>query len=374
MPIINAVNSTWLTGKAWLPNLGNSYAVFNNFSSKQISDRNSTSDLPYGVPYEKIWDVGHTYWQTNFSCPLLVTEQYSSPSMPYFNSIQFIDSFLKEIFRVNGFKQGDAFTDNTLKDKWDFNSNEIITSPNVDYIIKSFSIDITESDSSFSISILSTTDIRDYFNLFTAANSNITPLLPNKVYRLVKPFDVFMPSGCIGAPLGFIHNSSRHWPIQTTEMNQYSSLLREFHLSIETNTTQTATIGMPTSRPFLGTNSIKCTGSIKYIPLFFDNNSITFQKSGSTFSPAGFSVDMQAIDYISNSIRNGGKLYVSISTYPTMYVQAKVRGSNSYIFDGTNTNTPIGPVSISSWGLDTSGGAVNTISADFVTSPGLTSF
>lgn len=376
MPIINAANSIWLTGEVYLPTTGiNTYAVFNNFSSKQISDRSAATDIVYGSPYEKIWDVGHTYWQTEFSCPLLIPQVGYNPSAPYYNSIQIIADFLQEMLRPLGFKQGDTFSSNTFKNKWDFTQTENITSSNADYIIQKISIDITDTDASFSVSIISTMDIRAYFKVFSKNNPGAqNPFLDSVVYRTVMPWDINIPDGNIGSPLGFIQSSVRQWPIQTVSSTNYTSLLREFHITLESTTIQTPSIGIPTSRTFIGVNSIKSSGNIKYIPLYISGATKSFQLPGAGFSPAGIEVDMASIDYISNTTRHGGKLQVSMDMVSPMYVQALIRNRNVYIVNGKNAVTPLGPVSIASWGLNTRGGQTNEISVDFVTSPGIISF
>lgn len=376
MPIINAVSSTWLTGKVYLPQSAVAMNVpFISFSSKQISDRNTLTDIPYGFPYEKIFNVGNTYWQTDFTCPMLVLEAYQTPSAPFYNFYQCIYEFVSEIISAAGFKSGAAFTANSLKNKWDFDGTETIVNANSDYVIQKISIDITDSESSFTVSIISTIDIRPYFNIYRKVNDQTdTPFLNNIVYRTVSPYDIIIPSDCIGAPFYFQQSSVHQWPQQLYGGSAYTSLLRELHLSIDSNVIQVPTIGMPTSRAFLGVNSIKCTGNIKYIPLYYSGSTVNFQPIGAGFAPAGFSVDMAAIDYITNSQRHGGKLQVSLDMINPMYVGAYIKNVNRYIIDGKNSNTPLGPVSISNWGLSSSGGQINTIDCQFFTSIGLTSF
>lgn len=374
MPIINATNSIWLTGEIRLPISGSTLAVFNNFSSKQISDRSAATDIAYGAPYAKIWDVGHTYWQTDFSCPLLVAQANYTPRSPYYEATQCIQELMQEILSVNGFKQGDSFTTNTLKDKWDFGLTETITSNNADYIIQKLSIDITETESSFSVSILSTMDIRPYFNVFSKDNLNsYSPFLEDTVYRTVAPFDIDIPTDCIGAPFGFLQPTAKQWPIQTINSTAYSSLLKEFHLTIESDEiNKTPSIGIPSSRTFLGVNSVKCSGNIKYIPLFYPGDgTIRFQSAIADFAPAGWVVDTQSIDNIANTTRHGGRLSISMDMVNPMFVQAIIRNRNNYIINGKDLLTPIGPVSTSSWGLSTAAKQTNEISVDFVTSPGL---
>lgn len=375
MPIINPALSTWLTGKIWLPTYGAMNVPFINFSSKQISDRNAVTDSAYGSPYEKIWDVGNTYWKIDFSCPLFVTQDAVYPNPPYYNSLICIYEYLKEMLRTSGFKQGDAFSTNTFKDKWDFSITETINSPNADFIVQKLSLDITESEASFSVSLISTMDLRPYFNIFSKNNvSSDLVLLNNIVYRTVSPFDMTIPDNCIGSPFGFRHTSAKDWLIQMANKEEYSSLLREYHLSLESTVIQVPSIGIPTSRAFLGVNSIKCGGNIKYVPLYFSGGKpISFQLMGAGFAPAGWSVDMQAIDYIANTQRHGGKLQVSLDLANKIYVQAKIL-DGGYIVNGLDSNTPLGPVSTSQWGLSSSGGGINNIDVDFVTSPGITDF
>ena len=374
MPILNAATSVWLKGEIYNPFTNiSSYAIFSNFSSKQISDRNITTDVAYGSPYGKIWDVGHTHWQTDFTCPILLTQQNTTIFPPQYKAIDILYGLLATMLSASGFKMGDAFTSNTLKNKWDFQPfSETITSNNADYVIQKMSIDITDNDASFSTSILSTMDLRKYFNVTT--NTTNSPLVDDKVYRIAKPFDIEIPSGYIGSRLGFQQATEKQWPIQVADATAYSSLLKELHLSLEAGTIQVPTIGMPTSRTFLGINSLKCSGNMKYIPLFFNGNSVRFQDPAALFAPAGFSVDMQSIDYIVNSQRHGGKLQVSLGMVNPMFVGLKIKNSNAYIINGKDDSTPLGPVSISTWGLETSGAALNTITVDFVTSPGITTF
>jgi len=372
MPIINAVMSSWLKGQIYKSDANLSvYAIFSNFSSKQISNRSVSTDITYGSPYGKIWDIGDTTWQIDFSCPILVTEQGTNISGTKYNSFSIIDDLLTTMLSVNGFKSGDAFTTNTLKDKWDFSPfTETISSNNADYIIQKLSIDISDSDASFSVSLLSTMDLRQYFKI--SSNISDSPFADLKVYRLAKPYDIEIPSDCIGAPFGFQQATEKKWPTFTANSKDYSSLLKEFHLTVENDTIQTPTIGMPTSRTFLGINSLKCSGNIKYIPLFFQGTNIIFQDTAANFAPAGWTVDMMAIDYITNSQRHGGKLYVSMDMVNPIYVQAKIKNSTNYIVNGKDADTPLGPVSTSSWGL--SAGDINTIDVQFVTSPGILTF
>lgn len=375
MPIINAASSVWLTGEVWLPGIGSTYAAFSSFDSQQISNRNEVTDVTYGYPYAKVWDVGHTYWQTKFTCPILLLQDTTAATSPYYEATQFIYAFLAEMLRTSGFKSGDSFTSNTLKTKWDFDRLETISSNNVDFIIDNLSIDITEDDASFTVSIISTTDLRKYFKISNRTLIN-KPLIDNTVYRLAKPFDITIPNDCIGAPFGFMQSSEKQWPQQTTNSNYYSSLLREFHLTLESQTTQVASIGIPSSRPFLGVTSIKSSGNISFIPLFYDplSTNIAFQETAATFAPAGWTVDMQSIDNLQGSLRHGGKLYVSMDMTNPMYVQALIKTKNYYIVNGKDANTPLGPVSTSSWGLNTNAGQTNEISVDFITSPGITEF
>lgn len=374
MPIINAITPMWLKGQIYNPSEKTSNsAVFSNFSSTQISDRSSVTDITYGSPYEKIWDIGHTYWQTNFTCPILLVEKYKIINSPYYNATSLINVFLKKMISPTGFNSGDNFETGTLKNKWDFYPHsETIESNNADYIIQKISIDISENDSSFSVSILSTMDIRRYFNI----TSNIIekPLIDFNVYRLASPYDIEILSNCIGSPFGFQQITEKQWPIQTNDLQKYSSLLKEFHLTLESNIIKTATIGMPTSRTFLGINSLKCSGNIKYVPLYFVGENVSFQENGAIFSPAGWTVDLQNIDYISNCTRHGGKFNVSMDLSNQIYVGLKIKNRNEYIVDGRNINTPLGPVSTSSWGINMTPGQINDISVEFTTNPGVISF
>ena len=375
MPIINAASSIWLTGQVWLPDKGIAYVPFSNFTCRQISDRNSATDITYGAPYEKIWDVGNTYWQIDFSCPIIVPENGYIPSVPYYNPMQHIDSYLKYLLSISGFKGGDAFSPYTLKDKWDFSKTELISSNNVDFIVSKFALNISENESTFSVSIISTTDLRDTFKVFSKNDLTLqTPFLDNTVYRTVQPFDLEIPSGCIGSKLGFQQATKKHWPVQSLDDTNYTNFVREYSLSLEANTTQVPSIGIPSSRAFLGVTSVKSSGNIKYVPIYKTSGDIYFQEPSSSFCPAGWVVDTQSVDYISNTLRHGGRLYVSLDTATPIYVKSKIKNWTEYLIDGTNSSTQLGPVSTSSWTMNISGGQFNSFEIDFVTSPGITSF
>ena len=201
-----------------------------------------------------------------------------------------------------------------------------------------------------------------------------TPFLDNTVYRTVQPFDLEIPSGCIGSKLGFQQATKKHWPVQSLDDTNYTNFVREYSLSLEANTTQVPSIGIPSSRAFLGVTSVKSSGNIKYVPIYKTSGDIYFQEPSSSFCPAGWVVDTQSVDYISNTLRHGGRLYVSLDTATPIYVKSKIKNWTEYLIDGTNSSTQLGPVSTSSWTMNISGGQFNSFEIDFVTSPGITSF
>jgi hypothetical protein len=384
MPIINAVMTNWLKGKVASPyfNVGAGQPAitvpFASFSSKQISDRSIDTAVVSGKAYERVWNVGHTYWQIDFSIPIIVSDQY--PTWPH---AALFTGYLSAALQALNYDyepypgMGDVFLANTLQDKWDFNKTGDLLS-NGDFMIQKFSIDITEDNSLFSATIIATTDPRHEFNV-EQTNPAYGALPDWLVYRLAKPYDFVFPDNSIGSPLGY---SQLYYNYDLTKMpnnTSYTSLLREFHYAVQANIVKIPSIGIPTSRPFLGVDSIGSTGSIKYVPLYRENFDIQFQQTGANFAPAGWTVDYQAMDYIvSSANRYGGKLYVAgkdLSSY--LYVGLNLRQDIfpvTPVINGIAGNTPIGPVSTSNWGLEVVPNTQTAVSVEFVTSPGLTAF
>lgn len=356
MPIKFAAYSIWQKGKISIPSDEQSWSILydcpiENFSSVQNSNWDAATDIVNGSALNRIWNIGHTTWNVEITIPLIV-DNYGQTM----NTVTFMNAFLNRALYPHRV-EGNAFGSD-LKYKIE---NDI------DFLIKNISINIGET-SNFKVTLLCTTDPRNYFYTQTGTITNTQ----NRVYRTISPYDIYAPSGYLGSRMGFAQISQNTIPLRVSDETSYTSFVRKMSLNIDSDIQIFPSIGEATSRPFLGISSVSSRGNMEYVPIYKNGITERFDPSNSTFSPAGWSVDFQAMDYIINSTRHGGKLYIGGESQ-NFFLKLIKRYDNSTIIDAESITTPIGPISSSSWGIHTGEGQINSITVDFVTSPGIIS-
>jgi hypothetical protein len=432
MPILNAAFSTWDEARICIPtppdltspnpvpiwdfNSNLQSVLVSDFSVKQVSTMSVAPDVAKGSVYGSLWDIGDTMWEVSFTTPMLVSQDADDitddASFPWCASLPvsspadadgqvstMLWNFINTCTRPN--YPAMAFPTDFFRSHWG-------TDGSFDGVVRNVTINVTEGDASMSVSIISTVDPRSFFHVMS--NANIADM--TYAWRTIKPWDLeapgvdgISPYACIGCPMNYqqtsvpvagggqggdvptrLYNpSDDEWGTADDGMGGGMGLLREWSLRVDTDVQNFRSVGTGTSRPFLAIRSVRCEGSISYIPLVRttdanQNDVIRFTPDlpeGSFLSPSGWMVDAQALDGVE---RYGGQLYVSGQPpysgtnqdplWPGLMARRGTPDGAFWLVDPKG----LGPIMVAEAGLTSKGGSTNAIKVNFKTSVGVETF
>ena len=409
MPIVNAAYSNWTKsmmslpqptgdgGAVWLPDEGvytgqPRAVVTSEFRIQRLVDLKLDTSVHKGQPWGHLWNVGDAVWQIDFNSPFLIYLHSEDINLQPWSGLQVFDYFLRQCVRVL------PTSGANFQDLWE----------RKDFIVKSVSLKIDEDQATVAVSIITTIDPRPYFYQQGYAN------FEQWGARLCKPYDLKIPvlnmmagqtKNCIGGPMNIYEDRTAYsYPMRTPAHDPdnelgtlafdygHISLVRSIEVNVQSEVTQFDSVGSPSSRPLLGVKSIKCDGSMDYVPLVRNSTGVTIVSS----LPEGWIPDMQSLEYV----RNGGQLFVAghppytpgggfdplwvglaLDTVMTQEQQddqgvdqsavtGEVRGDPILLFDPKW----LGPVMVASYTSSTSPNQPLSIKVDFQTNVGVTSF
>ena len=398
MPVINAAYTTWNSAHLPIPsgpdptNLvwswDNAYRfLVGNINIKQVSTLDFDTATNKGSPQGTIWTVGDRVWQVDVSIPFLIPPGDESQTPPLFPT-SFTEPYCANIPVVSDVAYPLAwflyaaitpivgrpiYPVGTELGLWD--THWAIQNParQTDIFIRSLSVEVNESRSMLTMSLLCSDDPRAKFDIRQSA-------VTNGFWRTAMPWDFVVPSGVehLGAPnVAYEGGYGAVTPIPhriERAAGTNFGMVREWGFTIESQISQFKSVGTPSARPLLGVTSTTCRGTLKYIPLKVTELGMTLVGDDDRV-PVGWMVDTQALETIT---RSGGQLYLAGQPPYTDPMQPLYLGMNLVKGDPMGTTYTVldkdilGPIGVAVASFDAAAGSENTVSIDFRTLLGFT--
>jgi len=396
MPILNAFLSVWDTAMlsvpldpthdssgvdAWNAWMAPAKFIVNSFSVKEVSTLDFDTSVAKGAPTGSMWSVGDTVWQVDFSIPFLVWDplyfsrngiSHTSFQSPAFANMPVVGGYA---YPTKGFilaaKRYLLGSERINRPLWDEHwVNSISTKP--DFLVQRVSIEVSDNRSMLSVSLLSTTDPRHYFNTLQ------TPMVVSPgPTRVARPWDFSIPSDIqvLGSPLTAYSHGYQSIPTRTatTSIPKNVSFVTEWSVNIESQITRFRSVGTPSGRPMFGVTSQQCSGRLKYLPLHVSSlwsTSIVDSGDLSSALPTGWRTDSQSMEMIQ---RYGGQLFVSghpsylVNGYRPVFPEIGLRyGSNPLLYYIISRDM-LGPVGAATVGFEAAAGGTNAVVVDYKT-------
>jgi hypothetical protein len=291
--------------------------IVNSFSIKEISTLDFDTSVVKGSPTGSMWSIGDTVWKVDFSTPFLVWDPkyfadygVSYSQIPAFANMPVLSGCAYPARQfVTAAKQFLLGSERSNRGLWSEHwAGSMPSTP--DFLVQKVSIEITDDRSMLSVSLLSTTDPRSYFDVM-----QIPMTVSPGPLRVAKPWDFHIPNDVqvLGSPITNYYGGYSTPPTRyaVTGYPHNISFVLEWSIGIESQITRFRSVGTPSGRPMLGITSQQSTGRIKYLPLHVSNAaSATIVNQGypSESLPTGWRTDSQSMEMIE---RYGGQLFVS---------------------------------------------------------------
>lgn len=366
---------------AWNAWMAPATFIVDSFSVKEISPLDFDTSVAKGSPTGSMWSIGDSVWQVDFSIPFLVWDplyfstygiSHTSFQSPAFANMPVVGGYAYPtkgfILAAKRFLLGsEKFNRQLWSEHW---VNSISTKP--DFLVQKVSIEVSENRSMLSVSLLSTTDPRSYFNILQAPMA----VSPGPM-RVARPWDFSIPNDVqvLGSPLTrYVHGyQSIPYRSSSTALPMNISFVTEWSVNIESQVSRFKSVGTPSGRPMLGVTSQQCSGRLKYLPLHVDSASSALIVDSTDISsalPTGWRTDSQSMEMIQ---RYGGQLFVSghpdyqTEGYRPVFPEIGLRYGSSPLSYYVISRDMLGPVGAATVGFETSSGGTNDVVIDYKT-------